>query len=196
METSTPPLAGPRSPAGSSPTAGFLDLLGPFGAVCDRLPAAAWDQPSPCEGWTARDVLRHVIDTEREFLVQHGIDLPEQESGTDPATVWRNHAAALADVLADPGVGARAYDGYFGPTTVGDTLLRFYGHDLVVHRWDLATSAGLEERFTEAEMDFSALCIESYGEALYSEGVCRPGVDAPADADRQAQLLARMGRRG
>ncbi|GAB2875930.1 TIGR03086 family metal-binding protein [Nocardioides pacificus] len=178
------------------PATDFLRLTGPFGAVCDRLPAAAWDQPSPCEGWTARDVLRHVIDTEREFLTLQGVELPEPPPDAEPAAAWHAHTDALAAALADPAVAEREYDGHFGPTTVGDTLLRFYGFDLVVHRWDLATSAGLEERLTEEELDFVESSAAGFGEALYSEGVCRRGPEVPADADRQARLLALLGRRG
>ena len=36
---------------------------------------------------------------------------------------------------------------------------------------------------------------DSFGPALYMDGICRSGVDAPADADRATRLLARLGRR-
>ena len=77
---------------------------------------------------------------------------------------------------------------------MGDSLLRFYGFDLVVHRWDVATAAGLDERFDEEELAFVEACAEGFGESLYAEGICRPGVEAPVDADRQTRLLARVGR--
>lgn len=195
MDTSTTSPLSPTDPPVS--TQSFLRLTGPFGAVCEQLPPTAWDQPSPCEGWTAHDVLRHVMDTEREFLAPHGVDLPGSslDQDGDPVAAWRSHAEVLTEALADPALGNREYDGYFGRTTVGDTLLRFYGFDLVVHRWDLARSAGLDERLTEEELDFVEACAAGYGDALHSEGVCRSGVEAPADADRQGQLLALLGRR-
>jgi len=31
------------------------------------VPADRWDDPSPCEGWSARDVLGHVIGNHREL---------------------------------------------------------------------------------------------------------------------------------
>lgn len=169
-------------------------LVAAFTAVCDRVPASAWDAPSPCEGWTARDVVRHVVDTERDFLDQRGVPLAPIPLDGDPADVWRTHAAALLAAYDDPAVGGLEYDGYFGRTTVGDSLLRFYGFDLVVHRWDVATAAGLDERFDDAELAFAEACADGFGESLYSEGICRPGVEAPADADRQTRLLARVGR--
>lgn len=176
------------------PAPDLIALTAAFGDVCDRLPADAWDASSPCEGWTARDVVRHVIDTERDFLDQRGVPLPPLDADGDPAAVWRTHAGALAAAVADPAVGGLEYDGYFGRTTVGESLLRFYGFDLVVHRWDVATAAGLDERFTDAELAFAEACADGFGESLYAEGICRDGVEPPADADRQARLLARVGR--
>ena len=34
-----------------------------FAAKIDAVPADKWDAPSPCEGWTARDVVKHVAET-------------------------------------------------------------------------------------------------------------------------------------
>ncbi len=87
-----------------------------------------------------------------------------------------------------------AYDGHFGPTTVGDTLAQFYIWDMVVHRWDIARSAGADTTFSDAEIDQVERGADNFGEALYMDGVCRPSVDAPPDADRGARLLARLGR--
>ncbi|WP_199583032.1 maleylpyruvate isomerase family mycothiol-dependent enzyme [Blastococcus sp. TF02-09] len=54
-------------------------------AVLDSLSAAAWGEPSPCEGWTAADVVAHMVDTQRDFLGQRGVEL-----------------GAAPDVAADP----------------------------------------------------------------------------------------------
>ncbi|MCC2314136.1 TIGR03086 family metal-binding protein [Cellulomonas xiejunii] len=177
------------------PASTFLDLVAPLTAVSDRVPATGWDQPSPCEGWTARDVLKHVVDSQRGFLAAQGVPLPEVDLWLDPAAGWRTHAAALHQVLGDPTVAGREYDGFFGRTTVGETLLGFFGLDLVVHRWDLASAAGIDERLSDDELTFVEGRADSLGDALYSEGVCQAGVEPPADADRQARLLARLGRR-
>ncbi|MBO0923831.1 TIGR03086 family protein [Cellulomonas sp. zg-ZUI199] len=176
----------------TSPT--FLTLVQPFTGVVDRLPADAWDAPSPCEGWTARDVLRHVVGSQRDFLAGHGVDLPDVDLDADPARGWPAHAAALQDALADPAVVGREYDGWAGRTTVGATLQGFHALDLVVHRWDVATAAGLDERLNDDELTFVEERADALGEALYSDGVCRAGVEPSADADRQARVLARLGR--
>ena len=168
----------------------------PLTAVLDAVPAAAWTRPSPCEGWTAADVVRHLVDTQRKLLGEHGIDLGETpDVDADPAAAWRAHAARVRAVLTDA-VVERGYDGFFGPTTIGATLEQFYVWDMVVHRWDVARAAGLDAGLTDAELDRVEAGADSFGEALYMDGICRPAVPAPADADRTTAVLARLGRTG
>ena len=87
------------------------------------------------------------------------------------------------------------YDGYFGRTSVADTLANFYGFDMLAHRWDLATALGQDATFSEAELDRIEKALDGFGDNLYLDGVCKPAIDVPDDASRQAKLLGRMGRR-
>lgn len=92
----------------------------PLTAVLEAVPAAAWSNPSPCESWTARDVVRHLIVTQRELFAGHEVNLGDPpDIDTDPAAAWRDHAERVRGVIADEAVPAIAYDGYFGPTTFG-----------------------------------------------------------------------------
>jgi uncharacterized protein (TIGR03086 family) len=170
---------------------------GPLSAVVASLTPDQWAAPSPCEGWTAADVLGHVVDTQRSFLTDRGVTLgPAPDVAADPAGAWATHRDEVLDRLADPSVAGIEYDGHFGRTTVGDTLVRFYVFDMVAHRWDIATAAGRDERFTDAELDQLEAGIEGFGPAVHMEGVCKPGVEAPEGADRQSRVLATMGRVG
>lgn len=168
----------------------------PLTAVIDAAPATAWDRPSPCEDWAGRDVVGHLIETQRSFLTGRGIDLgPDPDATGDPARAWADHVGTVRPLLDDAAVAGQAYDGYFGPTTIGETIVRFYVLDMVVHRWDLARAVGADDRFTPEELDQIEADLESYGDAAYTQGVFAAGVEAPDGADRQARLLARMGRR-
>ncbi|TQM57374.1 TIGR03086 family metal-binding protein [Humibacillus xanthopallidus] len=174
----------------------YSRLADRFGAVVDRLADADWERDSPCESWTARDVLHHVVSTQRDFLAQHGFDASiGTEVEADPRAAWHAHDERLRVLLADPAVAAHEYDGVFGRTTVGASIVTFYGFDLVVHRWDIAAAAGLDERFDDRELDMIESSADGFGEHLYDDGVCKPAVSTPADADRQVRILARLGRR-
>lgn len=163
-----------------------------FAATVQAVPS--WEDPSPCEGWSARDVLQHVVDTERDFLTGKSVDLGPAPDLGDPVAAWAEHDASVRDALSDPQVAGHEFHGAFGPTTVGETMARFYGFDLIVHRWDLARSAGRDERFTDAELDLLERSIEGFGEHLYAAGICKPAVEVGPDADRQERVLALLGR--
>jgi uncharacterized protein (TIGR03086 family) len=167
----------------------------PLTATLDAVPASGWTSPSPCEGWSAADVVGHLIDTQRDFLTTHGVDLgATPDVAADPAAAWRRHAAGVAEALSDDAVPARTFDGFFGPTTVGAAFEQFYVWDMVVHRWDVARAVGADAALTDEELDRMEAGAESFGQALYMDGVCRPGVETPEDADRARRVLARLGR--
>lgn len=170
-----------------------------FLSAADRFTATTaavtdWTASSPCEDWSAADVVDHLVDTQREFLTQHGAALGDRPSGT-PEEVWTSHLAAVRPVVEDDDFLARTYDGWFGPTTIAETVERFYGLDLVVHGWDLASSQGTPTTFTESDMDKMEASFAGFGEAMYAPGVFSEELPVPDDAPRQTRLLARMGRR-
>jgi uncharacterized protein (TIGR03086 family) len=167
----------------------------PLTVLLDSVPATSWANPSPCPDWTARDVVGHLIQTQRDFLGSHGVDLgAAPDVASDPAGAWRRHAARVAEALADDAVPDRKFEGFFGPTTVGAALEQFYIWDMVVHRWDVARAVGADAGLTDAEIGRMEAGADSFGPALYMDGICQPAVDVPADADRRTRVLARLGR--
>ncbi len=168
----------------------------PFTAVVDAVPDSAWADPSPCSEWSAADVVTHVIDTERDFLGRFDVTLPQQADPDTPVPArWHAHVDQVRSALTKDQLN-RAIDGYFGPTTVGATMVDFYGFDLIVHRWDVARAGGQDTVFTRAEMDAIDQSIALFGEGIRQEGVCGPAVEVAGDADRQTRLLAVLGRTG
>lgn len=105
--------------------------LRPLTAVIDAVPPDGWDAPSPCEGWTARDLVAHLVETQRELLLGHGVEFgPAPEAEADPVGAWQAHTERVLEAVVDPGLVGRSYDGYFGPTTVGKTIEQFYVWDM------------------------------------------------------------------
>lgn len=172
----------------------YAELAEGMGAVISRLSPTDWDRPSPCAEWSTRDVLDHLIGTQRDFLGRHGVDLPAPPDLGDPVTAWADHVTTVVRALDDPSVAAREFETPFGSMTVGAALLQFYGFDLVAHRWDIAAASDEPYRFSDAELDSLETSIAAWGDALYAEGICERGAAAPAGADRQTAVLAALGR--
>ncbi|USQ81341.1 TIGR03086 family metal-binding protein [Ornithinimicrobium faecis] len=163
-------------------------------AIADLLSTTtAWEDPTPCEGWTVRDLVEHLIVTQRDFLVERELEVPTV-SLADPQRAWAEHTEAVLALLEDPSVGPREYDGHFGRTTIGATMASFYGWDLLVHRWDLARSLGTDEQFTQEELDQIEAALAGFGDALYGPGICAAPVEVAESESRQVRLLARLGR--
>ena len=60
----------------------------------------------------------------------------------------------------------------------------------------MARAAGSDCVFIEAELDELEAGIASFGDAIHMDGICKPGLEAPAGADRQSEVLATLGRQG
>jgi uncharacterized protein (TIGR03086 family) len=148
----------------------FTDRAELFSRILDSA-GGRWDAPSPCDGWTVRDVVRHVLDTERDFLGRHDLLDSPAPSLADPAAAFRTHAADVVAVLGRDGTADRAYDGYLGPRTFGVTVAEFYGWDLGTHGWDVARATGQEWSISDEEAELLDAAADGWGHAPYSEGV-------------------------
>lgn len=168
----------------------------PLVRVVDAVPDDAWDAPSPCDGWSATDVLQHLVDTQRTLLLTNGASLPDPAPvvAQGPALAWRTHSEAVARALADPRVGEAPYETPFGVSTVGQVLDDFYGFDMVVHRWDVARATGGNTSITDAELDTLDAAADGWGERLYGDGICSGPLEVGADEPRPVRVLARFGR--
>src|SRR5690606_3534670 len=106
----------PMTTTSTTPLKVFTDRADRFTAILEGA-RGAWAAPTPCDGWTVRDVVAHVIETEREFFERQGLEPGPVADMADPIRAWHLHRARATEVLASEGVADRAYDGYFGPTT-------------------------------------------------------------------------------
>lgn len=174
----------------------YRRLASRFTAVVDDVPPDRWDSPSPCVGWTARDVVAHVADTELELVDRLGLRTADGELPAETVDRWRAVRLIIQSLLDDPPSAGHVYDGHFGPTTFGETIDRFYCFDLVVHAWDLARATGLAHHEAIDATDIARIRAdaEAMGEALRTPGICGPALPVDAAATMQAALLAFLGR--
>jgi uncharacterized protein (TIGR03086 family) len=167
-----------------------------FAATVAAVPDDRWGAPSPCEDWTARDVLRHVVDNHTLFFGFVDRKMPEGPSvDDDPVGAFAHARACMLDELEDPERAGTEYEGMFGTRTFEWAVDQFLSGDLMLHRWDLGTAAGLDVEIPRQDIEQAWKDAEFYGDSARAPGVFGPALDPPADADEQTKLLAFTGRR-
>lgn len=174
----------------------FDRLAGAFAAKIDAVPSDRLDAPSPCEGWSALDVVRHVAETPAVFygfIGKEADPIPPVED--DPAAAFAAMRRQMQATLDDAELAITEFDGFFGRTTFEQAADRFVNTDLVVHGWDLARAAGLDDRMDLADVERIDRVTAQFGDAARAPGVFGPALEAPPDADLQTKVLAFVGRR-
>lgn len=150
-------------------------------------------RPSPCEGWTARDVVEHTVG-----VVVSVADLVGERIHVEPgATELDRFDRAVADLhrkLADPVLGATEVDGPFGKMALKQLVSGIVVHDLLVHTWDLARATGTDERLDAALVTHTLASMTPFDEVLRDHGFAQK-VPVREDADEQTTLLCFLGRR-
>lgn len=170
-----------------------------FSARVDSVGDAAWSAPSPCAGWDARDIVRHVVETSAMFLGRVDAAPPDPTSvDDDPRAAWVEARDAIETSLADPATARREHEGGFGPMVFEESVDRFLAADLTVHTWDLARATGGDEDLDEDEcalvLERTRAMEQEYGDAMRGAGGFGPAVDVDADASAQDRMLAFLGR--
>ncbi|GAC57476.1 hypothetical protein GOHSU_20_00130 [Gordonia hirsuta DSM 44140 = NBRC 16056] len=173
-----------------------------FTGVVESVPDAGWASPSPCAGWTARDVLGHVgTATAMGAAILAGepvevtrIEPPGDAVTGEPGRWWAQLAATARTAAAAVDDLERVVESPMGPRTVAEGL-SFPAVDLFLHGWDLAAATGTA---VELPPEAIAFTVEMFREV--PEDVARgPGVFGPPlpvgpEATATARLIAFTGR--
>lgn len=163
-----------------------------FTARVTAVPAEAWENQAPCSGWTARDVVRHVVDTASFFL---GTAIEGPSVDEDPVGAWLAASDTVQAVLDDPERAQREVETPVGRLAAKQVVARFGVSDLLVHTWDLARATGLDERLDPDEVHRVFEAMKPNGDMMRAGGAFGPEVEVPDDADEQTRFLAFTGRR-
>lgn len=151
-----------------------------------------WDRPSPCEGWTAGDVLLHAAGVVRLVEAAARGAAPVPVSG-EPAAAWAETRDAVLEALDHPHVLHTVVPSPFGEMPV-DTLIGILMADTLTHTWDLARAVGGDDRLAPELVAVSHAGLLPFDEGLRAPGRFSPKVpDAPGD-DAQTRFLKFLGR--
>jgi uncharacterized protein (TIGR03086 family) len=170
-------------------------LADAFAAKIAAVPPDGWSAPTPCENWTARELVGHVVQAQGIFLGLVGRSLGEIPSvDDDPLEAWNAARAVVQNDLEDPARAAAEFEGSLGKMTFEAAVDRFLNFDLVVHGWDLSRAVGLDDRIDPDDIARVRRQAEGFGDAMRSPQAFGPEVEPPAGADDQGRLLAFLGR--
>jgi uncharacterized protein (TIGR03086 family) len=170
----------------------YTKLADQFGARVEAAADDAWDKPAPCEGWTARDVVTHVTDSQRGLT--EAITGTRPGTPSDPKADWRETYAAFKDAINQPGALEKVVPGPFGDMPAAMVIGRFLSTDALVHTWDLARAVGGDERIDAEAVTQAYSGLKPMDAMLRQPGVFGPKVESAADADEQEELLNFLGR--
>jgi uncharacterized protein (TIGR03086 family) len=172
-------------------------VTGQFTERVRAVPEGAWDNPSPCEGWTARHVVGHLSEWIPAFFGAHGVEFPLVPSVADnPVGAWETVRVTIAGALADPALATKQVATPFSTQSLAETVDMIVTGDVFTHTWDLARATGQSETLDPDQLQ---RMIASLGampeEVLRADGMFGPRIDVPADADDQTRFLGYLGRR-
>ncbi|HEX3394753.1 MAG TPA: TIGR03086 family metal-binding protein [Acidimicrobiales bacterium] len=173
----------------------YRRLAAAFTARVEAVPPDRWSAVTPCEAWTATDLVAHVAEAAGLFLELVDREAPQGPPAyEDPLGAWQVSRDAIQTALDDPSIAGLEYEGELGPATFEMAIDRFACADLVVHTWDLARATGLDEALDPGEVHRVLEEMAPMDEMLRKSGNFGPKVDPPAGAGEQAQLLSFLGR--
>ncbi|QWF85577.1 TIGR03086 family metal-binding protein [Amycolatopsis sp. CA-230715] len=157
----------------------------------------SWDVPSPVAAWTARDVVRHLVEWFPPFLqAGSGVELPCGPSvDEDPVGAWQTHRAAVQALLDDPATVERRFaDPHIGELPLDRAIDQFYTADVFMHTWDLARATGQDDHL---DPEFCAQLLagmEPMDQLMRSSGQYGSRFPVTDDADARTRLLGFIGR--
>ena len=176
---------------------GFRDVVAEVGV--DQ-----WDLPTPCVGWTVRQLVGHVAagcqmaatladgGSRLEAIAVLGVDhLGDRPVEAIDAALERQQAA-----FERPGVETQVFHHPAGDIA-GAQVIQFRLADLLVHRWDVAEAIGLDDALDPVLVHEVWVGIAPMIPMMTTSGVFGNGPSGTVadDAALELRLLDAMGRR-
>ena len=175
----------------------FTKALYGMDAVIRRVPDDAWDQASPCEGWTARDVVGHqvgVLNGVTHMAGGNDMILPATpEDLSNPQELWAGARDAVLAALDQQGALQHSGKYWFGPMTI-DELIGVVQWDPLTHAWDVAKATGAEVALDEDLAQKSFDRISAIRPSLAKMHLVGDEVTVADDADIVSRYLGLVGR--
>jgi len=167
-----------------------------FDAAVTAVTPDQWGVQTPCEQWTARDLVAHVVGNHRGVIA--GVRGGQSEplgADEDPRQAWENASRAIREITADPEEVAKEMDGPTGKMPAGQIIGQFMSMDVLVHTWDLARTIGADEHLDEDSVHRAYEALKPMDAMIRQPNVFGSKLEPPVGADPQTEFLYFLGRR-
>ncbi len=154
-----------------------------------------WSASTPCPDWSVRDLVVHVIDTQRRVMTRFDDVSPvETDPNGDLLTQWQAASGAVAEAVGDDTRASTIVGGMFGEQPFESLVGRMVCTDLLVHTWDLARATGQDERLDPGAVSSAGGFLASIDDAIRVPGGFAEKITPPPQADAQTRFLNFAGR--
>ncbi|MGW5863421.1 TIGR03086 family metal-binding protein [Streptomyces sp. NPDC055239] len=165
---------------------------------------ADWERPSPCAGWTLRDLVAHMTAQHHGFAAAargSGADRTywiAPDLGRDPLKIYEESVRHVLAAFTEEGTMERGFTlPEIGGTFTGRIAVGFHFLDYVVHSWDVATTIGIDVDLplpvVEAALEI-ARRVPKDPERRVPGAAFAPVLPTPEHASPLEEMLALLGR--
>jgi uncharacterized protein (TIGR03086 family) len=171
------------------------------GTVVDGVAARQLELATPCDGWSVRELLNHIVSgnfwaaqlAAGKSIDEVGDRLDGDTLGDDPQAAYRASAELAAAAFNAPGAMnapcAVSYGPVPGSVYCGHRIL-----DVAIHGWDLAKATGQDTTLDPELVDAVTAIVTPQMDMLAGSGMFGTTVGIANDADAQTRLLSQLGR--
>lgn len=175
----------------------FVQAVLAFDAVVQRTDATAWQNDTPCDGWTAADLLEHqcaVLNGVTAVANSGQMAKPTPPADmSDPQAAWRETRDGVLQALDQQGVLNQEGPFWFNAATVDD-MVGIVMWDAVTHSWDLAQAVGQHHGLDDALVQACYDVVAPMSDMLVESGRTGPVVEVASDAPILERYLGLVGR--
>lgn len=162
-----------------------------------------WSRPTPCPDWNVRQLVNHIVSGNwwaaelgaGKTIAEVGERLDGDVLDDDPLAAYDASAAVASAVFSVPGAMEAPCAVSYGPVP-GEVYAGHRFLDVLIHGWDVAVATGQDARLDPDLVEAGWAVVEPQAELLVGSGMFATDVEAPRSADREATLLALLGRSG
>jgi uncharacterized protein (TIGR03086 family) len=153
-----------------------------------------WVTATPCTEWTVRDLVAHVVRTQRSVHSTLGGEAEDLDEDGDLLAAFSAAQASIEAALANPAQSTKVVSGMFGEQPFESLVSRLLCGDTLIHTWDLARATGQDEALDPVAVEKCAEFLAPIDDAIRRPGGFSEKITPEVGADDQTRLLNFCGR--